>query len=423
MFFRTQLKTIGAGGAIDMQGRRLSFIGYLPAKAGDWVFTDGNVIFGNSPPKGSPTPATEQPSGIPVLSDDLRGYFTSRGKFKSYKIAGSDWIVNGEKNFAHDSDASNIIDAEIAYDGGIYTVEKIIEEIGGTPDNDTFKEIVVGGGTTFYSGDILENSDLCEDDGELSRKPIIIIKKDGKEILNIDIYRHLQGFGEVISQKLDDYESERGVLVVNDILSKHFGTRTQIANFKMLSKDFWYMLVSNQTIARRVYRHKRENVEWVAIETQIDLVQLGSDGSTLYPFRSVSFYSTPPGHSPAIVAGELKVSDRYYFPIQGNFLAEIKFAEATPAIWWSWALTKIYKGDEQIADFSDTLTTTDAHKWNMSLAELRGGQYLFGIHKDKEHEVGGALYKVGKGGNIEQVGTGLRNFRLRELKNISKARK
>ncbi|MBR0062217.1 MAG: hypothetical protein IJP68_12150, partial [Selenomonadaceae bacterium] len=105
--------------------------------------------------------------------------------------------------------------------------------------------------------------------------------------------------------------------------------------------------------------------------------------------------------------------------------AEIKFTNPTSDIWWNcWALNKIYNADsEQIADFSNAVNSFDAHQWNMSLATLKGGAYLFGIHDDQSRDIDGKLYKISSGGQVEQVGDGLKNFRLRELKNIRKAKK
>ena len=134
MFFRTQLKTVGAGGAMDMQGRRLNFIGYLPVAAGDWVYTDGNVIFGNVKPKGAPAIFAEQ-SGVPILADDLRGYFSSRGTFKPYNIAPDDWISNSKHHFFHGLDSFNsdkIIDAYTADNGDEFIVTNgIFREVNG----------------------------------------------------------------------------------------------------------------------------------------------------------------------------------------------------------------------------------------------------------------------------------------------------
>lgn len=63
LFYRTQIKSVTDYGAVDMAGKKLQFMGYLPVKAGDWVFTDGRFIFGNVPPRGSPATFGEDPSG------------------------------------------------------------------------------------------------------------------------------------------------------------------------------------------------------------------------------------------------------------------------------------------------------------------------------------------------------------------------
>lgn len=84
MFYRTQIKSVTTYGAIDMAGRPLSFIGYLPVKAGDWVYTDGTVIFGNVPPKGSAVTFSEVPSGVPVLgNEELAATFLKAAGSKS----------------------------------------------------------------------------------------------------------------------------------------------------------------------------------------------------------------------------------------------------------------------------------------------------------------------------------------------------
>lgn len=117
MYYQTKLKSVTAGGAIDVNGRRLSFVGNNPAQAGDTVWTDGRVIFGHIPIRGSVlNPPSE--SGIPIIANDINndasnthGYFNDKGTFKKYKIADDSWIVNNQKTFKHGGDA--VIDAEI----------------------------------------------------------------------------------------------------------------------------------------------------------------------------------------------------------------------------------------------------------------------------------------------------------------------
>ena len=119
MFYSTTIKSIGYGGVLDIYGNWLTFIGYLPVQVGDTVFTDGNVIFGNVPPKSSVTNIALEASGVPVLAANLRGYFNRHGVFKSYSIAGELWIVNSNEFFTHDLsyDDNEIIDAFISQSG------------------------------------------------------------------------------------------------------------------------------------------------------------------------------------------------------------------------------------------------------------------------------------------------------------------
>jgi hypothetical protein len=106
-YYKTQIAKIGAGYAVDVAGKRLKFIGNYPCQAGDFVWTDGNVIFGNITNDSQPVMFSDT-SGIPVLGLDLynrplRGYFDSSGNFKNYKVspnltddqlAFSRWFVN-----------------------------------------------------------------------------------------------------------------------------------------------------------------------------------------------------------------------------------------------------------------------------------------------------------------------------------------
>lgn len=144
MFYATKIQSIQGNIAIDENGKRLTFIGYLPVHAGDTVYTDGTIIFGNVPAKGGSllVEEEEEPSGIPVLADkdseteaEMRGYITENGKYKTYKIAGENWIVNDKLTYYHDTTDGNIIDAEVAVDEdgkevGIYTVNKEIQQLG-----------------------------------------------------------------------------------------------------------------------------------------------------------------------------------------------------------------------------------------------------------------------------------------------------
>ena len=137
-FYKTQIAETGAGYAVDNFGRRLKFIGNYPCQAGDYVWTDGNVIFGNISTKPQPVIFDENNGGIPVLANQLRGYFNSSGYFQNYDIRYCNSFVNNDKffsaipnnrEFIHElpDDAQeiitlNIFDADIASGGRLLTL-------------------------------------------------------------------------------------------------------------------------------------------------------------------------------------------------------------------------------------------------------------------------------------------------------------
>ena len=129
MFYQTQIKSIGAGSIKNEQGKTLYFAGYLPCKVGDYVWTDGNFVFGHMPIRGTPLILHKTTGGIPVLGDldSLRGYFNKSGDFKSYNIAVDNWIVNDDEKFYHGSE--DLLDAEVADDGDLLTAELSSPEV------------------------------------------------------------------------------------------------------------------------------------------------------------------------------------------------------------------------------------------------------------------------------------------------------
>ena len=157
MFYQTQVIKLTRDGVIDVQGKKLSLIGNKIVKVGDYVWTDGKVVFGHTPIRGGGILYNE-PSGIPILAQDdlsgneLRGYFSKNGKFKPYLIMSDSWITNSDKKFGHGIETFNneeIIDAHFADDG-----DKIIVTNGIFQDsrtlNTTYVWIHVNDTYTFY---------------------------------------------------------------------------------------------------------------------------------------------------------------------------------------------------------------------------------------------------------------------------------
>ena len=126
--YQTTLKSVKGNFAIGSKDERLQFIGNFPAKVGDIVWTDGKVIFGHTPPRAAPIVLITQDGGIPILSDNLRGYFTKKGVWKNYDVLQADWITNGKNNFTggekvDTSTGQKIFDAEISDEGGLFYVK------------------------------------------------------------------------------------------------------------------------------------------------------------------------------------------------------------------------------------------------------------------------------------------------------------
>lgn len=211
MFYATKIQSVSNGVAVDEHGRTLRFIGFLNVKAGDTVYTDGRVIFGNVKPKGG-SDVVDEPGGIPALADNLRGYFTKNGRYCRYKIAGEEWIVNGKKNFFHDKDADQIIDAEIAVEEGketgVYLVEKITR------------------GETDYE---------CE----------LIIRKNELEISRIKM-RELSEAAETLAKSYVEI-----VDVPNHTPEDLIDVQAWLRNFKILPDGSWTALVEYDITAER----------------------------------------------------------------------------------------------------------------------------------------------------------------------------
>ena len=115
MFYQTQLTAIGGSEAVDVHGKKLHFVGNLPARVGDSVWTDGKFIFGHVPIRGETIIPVNQ-SKIPVLADDFCGYIEQGGSLTSYPIVNGDWIVNDEEYISSGDNTFNghaIIDAVI----------------------------------------------------------------------------------------------------------------------------------------------------------------------------------------------------------------------------------------------------------------------------------------------------------------------
>lgn len=124
MYYPTIIRSVGAGTAVDVQGKTLRLIGNLPCEEGDTVWTDGKVIFGNVTRRGTPL-LDDTPRGIPVVADNIYdttcGYFKRDGNFKNKQIAKGNWVTNSKRIYRHGE--NDILDAEISTDNGLFVAE------------------------------------------------------------------------------------------------------------------------------------------------------------------------------------------------------------------------------------------------------------------------------------------------------------
>ena len=245
MFYSTQIKSVGYGGAYDVSGKWLTFIGYLPVKVGDTVFTDGNIIFGNATPKGSALNFFFENKSIPVLGVDRRGYFTLLGGFMSYPIAGVDWIVNSQKYYAHDL-SEDIIDAEISFDSdgeadGVFTAEKFVQQNADIPSDDLFSQLPEH--TAFFLS--YDDCDFCKYDDTILKDCELIQNKDNQVIEQIAMAEIIEPYETAIS------EIAAAAVVPNRTIEDHLQSRAKLLNFKLGTNDQWEALLLVDVCATR----------------------------------------------------------------------------------------------------------------------------------------------------------------------------
>lgn len=254
MFYKTQIAKLGVGGIIDTAGKRLRFIGNLPAKEGDWVWTDGNVIFGHVPIRGTPSIPIPQ-GGIPVRAGRIGGYFTDSGTFHKCRIDCDDWIVNGEKDYF--TFEGEVFDAELAVENekvtglytaeidginggnqGIYVVKKLDNEDGelipGYGGYNSAREYMID----LFGEDAVNNA-IEKDRVFIFDDDAVVIKKDGVQVQKIFLHDYTEAFN-----KLDEIRNE----ISKDypcVDTKALAGHVQLLNFHLKTDGNWDALIAS----------------------------------------------------------------------------------------------------------------------------------------------------------------------------------
>lgn len=514
MFYATKIVSVGNGYVIDDRGNTLYFTGYLPVKEGDTVFSDGNVVFGNSKPKGSVVSVNE-PSGIPVMSNFLRGYFKLDGSFKQFNIKGDNWLVNDKKIYAHDNEGGNenenIIDAEISYNGELFTAEKNVTQIEQN-DEDFFYRYhnpstyagaddwvafsIIGDGiphdtyqiTTYDFSMSAEDADFVKRDDSILKNCNLIIRKNSSTVTTLN-------FDDVI----DSAEDIAANLIVPDSVSEFYilssfykKTRAKLVNFKILPSGeytylirvatwaeycfniydrfhyinastpilvnflfkisstttkgiemigqslrrfpFWFdtlyadidvpegTIVGSEEAANlsKPYHIPKPNFPYTTFMATRQLGYLGEGiGSPVYYLTGLWAYKVwdssmlPNANDYDGYTDKVKnINDNFTFPIQDGFSARLVNANENID---SWRLAAILDPNNQPVTGA-LLNSNNAHKWDMAIAPLKNNQYLFAAHNH-------GLYFINSDRSFTLIDSGVKNFRLRELKKIRKAKK
>lgn len=548
MFYATKIKQVSGDKAIDERGKILSFIGYLPVTVGDMVFTDGAVIFGNVKVKGGYSVFEEDRAGVPVLGEEnLRGFFKTNGRYRKYKIAGENWLVNGKEKFFHDTSEEKILDAEISLnEDGVYTITKESIKIKDASSVDYKKWR-----------------------NELFIECFLIIKKDGTEKERIALSTLLKpaedfalgyvNFFEIPEHEPKDYISvtadicnakimpdgswkilvecsvdvERVYNCINKILD--LGTREETSNRGKFPSDFPWggsreeiaeafrkigctevtvnEVIYDGELAKEIYNIVYDDLrpwswhEWIItygasgeIETKITatnkhgvttasctfLLEFSSDGSiekcaestyceplymqeyeeslsppaeegtfpqveisytseklsggyhwefSIYNMRGLAlmkhleednrqytpvstvYYTYDSSKLPeAPVYNErfYNAKESFTFPIQDGYHAKIIPQLQLSGNRMEFCFGGVYDSEGKLV-ISNGFTSTDANTWNMSIAPLNDKTFLFGIHDSD-------FYRINAEGGATKINSQFKNFRLRELKDIRKAK-
>ena len=472
--YQTVLRSVNGYTAIGANGEKLQFVGNWYGSAGDTVWTDGNIIFGHSPLRASSTlmilPAN---SGIPVLCDNLRGYFSPAGAWNSYDVAQKDWIINNENDFQGGSaeyNGATVLDAEISKDNNTYilTWDNARGWIGGISEwnygNITFAEIFSNYPVTIYKdGKIIDTIDLSEfvtklDDeakkihqaikntvneyevgfkfdrvGEHAEPSSIIVEIQAPNF-NLDGNYDYYVFGSaqyVITEETRDYTTavdDDGVVGINHWIN-HIYYITYFYSF------LYHIENGNKRKVAYHYYSTRTDDEKSA--NYVFQQNLGDGSFTMNKYGLISFYDS----DSRLIAKDIIVAENFCHIEITSYTERDEYDSSTTYT----VNYNIYTPDGKVISKSGTGNDTTAGKGKYDpnfpdlgipimegfflkdadgilrpfyfkpiLKKLSDTVYLFGTH-------GGKLYIKTKSG-IQEIGDGLKNFRLEVLNDISKAK-
>lgn len=272
--YRTTVKSVGAGCVVDTDGRVLRMIGNYPVKAGDVVYTDGEIMYGHVPirqqaklhisQKGIPVYCWGDPDGYGAIM----GYFELNGMYHSYAYRALNTpvpsqMLNDERQFFYDAVYHNTtgengrypVDIEVDADGAGYYAA-----VGKTSSADSVKAYHIVNAMYTKEGALVSGTVVLDDYLEIYH----ISKDDGVYsqtlIERIDLHDYLPSIDYLV-EKFNEYQSADSAPTENPI--RLDSLVTQLVDFRFVDRDGnWEMVLAGFATGKILVDYKMASPEW-----------------------------------------------------------------------------------------------------------------------------------------------------------------
>lgn len=399
MFYQTKVKAIFSGGIIDAHNKRLVFAGNKLARVGDLVWTDGSVVLGHTPIRGGGAFFDYQQLYIPVLCDDLQGYFDIQGNFHSAKLPVSWCFVNDDQCYYQLPIPDNL--HSYSYDGGLnlYRVPKppspwdysflldaeIAVDINGKTEGIRYAIGSISGDFYLHRIRIFKNG---EPDAEFQSKI---------DMINNDTYPTWDGL--ILRFLYFDKQDMRFYIMYNYVTGES-------------PEGYTGNMV---TTPSHHYVHKTvaciENNDLQELPAWFNMDYIGS----YYVYDDVTWHSWQAVLSHGVVTARSSAAD-IEIPLQDSYTLKFNTESEGPRLVYYPYQTTLsgYIFDEKGVCIIPNFPLDNAYRSIRSVTKLKNG-CLIGTTKNE-------LWKYTVNDGLQLVGTGLKNFRLRKMKNVLHAK-
>ena len=280
--YGTTVKSVGAGCVVDTDGRVLRMIGNYPVKAGDVVYTDGEIMYGHVPIRQQAKLHVSE-KGIPVYCwgdldgyGAIMGYFELNGMYHSYAYRALNTpvpsqVLNDERQFFYDAVYHNTtgengrypVDIEVDADGAGYYAA-----VGKTSSADSVKAYHIVNAMYTKEGALVSGTVVLDDYLEIYH-----ISKDAGVysqtlIERIDLHDYLPSVDYLV-EKFNEYQSADSAPTENPI--RLDSLITQLVDFRFVDRDGnWEMVLAGFATGKLLVDHKTESQNWFSRPVSIN---------------------------------------------------------------------------------------------------------------------------------------------------------